>query len=64
MNEKTVEFSNSIPVVPDDDDVTIALNPKLEALYKNALLINKRKNAEQKRLQKEAANALIKKPAS
>jgi hypothetical protein len=32
-------------------------NPKLEALYKNALLIYERKTAEQKRLQEETAKA-------
>ena len=41
---------------------TVSTNPKLEALYKNALLIHERKNAEQKRLQEEAAIALDKKP--
>lgn len=44
------------------DTVKGSTNPKLEALYKNALLIHERKNAEQKRLQEEAAIALDKKP--
>jgi hypothetical protein len=44
------------------DTVTGSTNPKLEALYKNALLIHEQKNAEQKRLQEAAANALDKKP--
>ncbi len=45
------------------DAVTGSTNPILEALYKNALLIHERKNAEQIRLREEAANALVKKPS-
>jgi hypothetical protein len=50
MSEETAETTTS------------SRNPKLEALFKNALLINERKNAEQKRLREETVNASIKKP--